>query len=278
MATRAQQFDVLMAPILFEGSLLSTPYAKFLAAGTSSTLNAYADKDKSVAITKKALSNQGTEVYGDGIYDIEIYAGDPDAGGVLKYTINDYKCVAVIGNTRTVTDFTVTGSVDDSLVLFDTTSGNITYTLPDATLVGGKSINLKKIIATNTVTIDTIDGQTVDGLSSISIASLNSSAVCQSNGTNWFSITNGIFRGRFNGVTADTIFLPNGWSVAKNGTGDYTLTHNLGSATYTIIPSHTGSGHFYINVNSGINSVSITTFADGIGAADVNVSFILIQD
>lgn len=197
MATKAQQFDCLTGTIAVDGNSIKTPYAKFLVPGTSTTKTAWTDKDKSVAITSIALSNQGNSIYGDGIYDVEIYDGDPTAAppntGVLQYTVTNQKCIAVEGNARTVTSSSVTGSVDDSLVLCDTTSNSITYTLPDATTVGARIINVKKISAANTVTIAVQVGQTIDAVSTKTLSANNSTAQCISNGSNWYAIVEGSF-------------------------------------------------------------------------------------
>lgn len=187
MATRAQQIELLATGVLYNGAVIATPYAKFLVAGTSTAKNAWDDADKSVAITKKALDAQGRAVvYGDGIYKIQIYSGDPDASGVLLFTVDNYKVTAVAGNTRTITAANVTGSVDDSLVEADTTSNNIAYTLPDAALMAGKIIQIAKSAAANTLTIAAASGQLVNGAASVAYTAQYSTGVFQSNGSSWY--------------------------------------------------------------------------------------------
>lgn len=188
MATRAQQFEILAAGVLYDGATIATPYVKFLAAGTSNNKDAYADPEKAVAITKKALDTQGRgPAFGDGIYKLRFYSGDPDNGGIFKFEIDNYKVTAVTGNTRTVTAASVTGTVDDSLVVCNTTSNSITYTLPDAALMAGKLLQVAKSAVGNSVTINGYGGQLVNGGASIIYTAINSNGIFQTDGTSWWS-------------------------------------------------------------------------------------------
>jgi len=176
VATRAQQFEIFASGALYNGAVLSSGYAKFYAAGTTNTKNAYDDKDKGTSCTKKALDAQGrAEVYGDGTYKIELYEGDPDSGGTLRDTIDNYKCTAVVGNTVTVTD-DYSADRDDAVVLVDTTSKSITISLDDVNNFDNP-ITIKKIHASNTVTIDPYSTQTVDGSATISMTENNDTRV-----------------------------------------------------------------------------------------------------
>lgn len=50
----------------------------------------------------------------------------------------------------------------------------------------------------------------------------------------------------FAGVVASDgtgVILPTGWTSVQNGTGDYTITHNLGSGSYVVVASPI-TGHF----------------------------------
>ncbi len=172
MTTRALQFSIFASGALHNGAPLSSGYAKFMNAGLTTAKNAYEDKDKSVSCTKIALDAQGrAEVYGDGVYKIGLYEGDPDSGGTLKATIDDYKCTAVVGNRVTVTD-DYTADRDDELVMVDTTSKSITISLDDVNNFDN-SITIKKINAANTVTIDPYSTQTIDGSSTITMTENN---------------------------------------------------------------------------------------------------------
>ena len=99
MTTRAAQFEILSVGVIDGGSLITDPHVKFFAAGTNDAKNAWDDDEKASAITKKALDSDGRgTVYGDGIYKLKFYSGDPDAAapntGTLLFEIDDYKVQA----------------------------------------------------------------------------------------------------------------------------------------------------------------------------------------
>jgi hypothetical protein len=176
MATRAQQFEIFASGALYNGAPLSTGYAQFFAAGTNDAKNAYDDKDKGTSCTKKALDAQGrAEVYGDGVYKIKLYEGDPDAGGTLRATIDDYKCTAVVGGTTIITD-DYSADRDDEVILVNTTSKSITVSLDDVNNFDNP-VTIKKIHASNTVTIDPNGAQTVDGSSTMTLSDNNETVV-----------------------------------------------------------------------------------------------------
>lgn len=76
-----------------------------------------------------------------------------------------------------------TASINE-LVLVNNT-GNITVTLPDASLFIGEMISIKKVSENNArITIDS-DGGTVDGDTSTEIRFFNTSVMLISDGTNW---------------------------------------------------------------------------------------------
>jgi hypothetical protein len=173
MTKRAQQFECLAAGIMDAGSPIATGYVRFYEAGTTTLKNAYADKDKGSSFTKLALDADSRGVaYGDGIYKLKFYAGDPDNGGTdTGITIDNYKCTAVLGAIRTVTSADDIDR-DDELVMVDTTSGNITVTLEDVDTFDNP-VTIKKIAAGNTVTIATTDSQTIDGDSTATLTGNN---------------------------------------------------------------------------------------------------------
>jgi hypothetical protein len=169
MTKRAQQFECLAAGVMDSGSPIATGYVRFYAAGTTTLKNAYADKDKGSSFTKLALDADSRGVaYGDGIYKLKFYAGDPDDGGTdTGITIDNYKCTAVMGAIRTITSDDDIDR-DDELVLADTTSDDITVTLDDVGTIDNP-ITIKKIAAANTVTIATTDSQLIDGSSTVTM-------------------------------------------------------------------------------------------------------------
>ena len=192
MTTKAHNFTVLLAGIQNAGAPIATGYVTFSVPGTTTAKTAYEDRDKSVAITKKALDSNGrAEVFGDGIYRLRFYIGDPDAAPpnqgveVSALEIEAYKCTAVYGNSRTIATDTV-GNVDDGLVLGNTASGNVQYTLPDAALVSG-TVQVGKIAPANTFTIACASGQTINGASTLALTAQYDAILAYSNGTNWYA-------------------------------------------------------------------------------------------
>lgn len=71
------------------------------------------------------------------------------------------------------------------------------------------------------------------------------------------------------GGTPTTNWLPTGWSVTRNGAGDYTITHNLGLTTYIVYGSVNSSSPMIFNVYSVTNnSFSIRTYNSSFVATD----------
>lgn len=73
---------------------------------------------------------------------------------------------------------------DDSILLVDTTSSDLTLTLPQPSF---KSfINIKKIINTNKITINPNSTELIDGDSNLIITKINSNVTLTSDGINWY--------------------------------------------------------------------------------------------
>lgn len=166
MTTRALQFEVLAAGVQYSADLVTTPYVTFFAAGTDTPKNAWDDKDKSSAFTKLALDTQGRGVaYGDGIYKLKFYTGDPDAvaplTGVLLFTIDNYKCQATSYGVRSLSA-NGTATPDDDLLICN---GTFTVTL-EAVSTFERPLTIKNI---GTGIIAVTGPQTIDGSAAISI-------------------------------------------------------------------------------------------------------------
>ncbi len=73
---------------------------------------------------------------------------------------------------------------DDSILLVNTTSGNLILTLP---VPGLKiNVNIKKIVSINKITINPNSLELIDGDASLIISNKNSNVSLVSNGTNWY--------------------------------------------------------------------------------------------
>jgi hypothetical protein len=75
-----------------------------------------------------------------------------------------------------------------TLYLIDTTSGNVTVTLPTAKEAKGEWIVFKKIVAANTMTIDGNESETIDGATTQSTTTQWSTLEIVSDGTSWYVI------------------------------------------------------------------------------------------
>jgi hypothetical protein len=162
MATRAQQFDFLLAGVNdpdIPGAPLALGTVKFFEVGTSTAKDVWTESAKTNDYTEYTLDANGVaELYGDGSYKIELY----DSGGSLEYTFDEVKCTASTYNRRVVSTSPITVTPDDDIIFINTGSGNITLNLQDIALFS-KPVTLKKISASNTATYDAYSTQTIDG-------------------------------------------------------------------------------------------------------------------
>lgn len=96
-----------------------------------------------------------------------------------------------INNAAITSIATITGNttLDNtySTVLVDTTSGNVTVTLPLASGANGRKYNIKKIASANTLTIAISGSDTIDGQSSLTVTVQYVNAELQANAasTTW---------------------------------------------------------------------------------------------
>jgi hypothetical protein len=117
-------------------------------------------------------------------------SGDMRVGNSGAITTRGNGSVAVDGAftleaANVVADF----SANDATCVFfcNTTSGNITITLPDPAGRSGRIYIVKKTSANNTLTLDASVG-TIDGFASINMVANNSYRIVMSNGLNWYII------------------------------------------------------------------------------------------
>ena len=95
-------------------------------------------------------------------------------------------------------------------------------------------------------------------------------------------IIGSIYGGEVNGG-GTAINLPAGWTSGRDSTGNYTITHNLGTTDYvvTTAPFMTGSTRYYVvDVSArAANSFSLNTIrsSGGVGSnKDIDFFFILM--
>ena len=95
--------------------------------------------------------------------------------------INDYAFIKNI-----LADYTIT--MNDSILLCDSTGGDITITLLPAAKLIYKKITVKKTVAANNVIIDGDGSETIDGAATKTISNQWESLTIISDGSNWYII------------------------------------------------------------------------------------------
>jgi hypothetical protein len=76
----------------------------------------------------------------------------------------------------------------DDILLVDTTSGNVTLTLPLAATVRGQWYEVKKLVAANTVTLDPAGGETIEGAATLAWTAQYQAYTVYSDGTEWWIV------------------------------------------------------------------------------------------
>jgi hypothetical protein len=173
--------------------------------------------------------------------------------------------------------FTFTDGQGNKYWFADTTGGNVTVTLPDATTVTADTIYTVKRTTggSNTLTVAT-DGGNIDGVSTHSIPAQYASFSYVSDGTNYF-ILNAGFMARawvnFNGTGTIAIRASgNVSSLTDSGTGTYSvnLTTAMPDRNYASISDACDAIYYVFS-----SSYDVSTSEIGIGTfrQDTNVLF-----
>lgn len=185
MATRARHFEAALAGFRDNsGNSLNGGKLQFYVPGTSTAKNAYTDRDKTEAVTEVTLDANGrAEVYGDGWYDIKLL----DSSDTLLTTFEYVYLQRTSYTTETKTaDFTASADVDSYLV--DTTTGDVTVTMPAAADMTYPITIAKKTGDAYTVTIDPYSTETIDGESSHELTVQTESVSVASDGANLYAL------------------------------------------------------------------------------------------
>lgn len=75
-----------------------------------------------------------------------------------------------------------------TLVIVDTSGGDVTLTLPPAAGVSGHKLDVKKVNASHTLTVDADGAETIDGSATVSWSTNNQSYSIVSDGTQWWIV------------------------------------------------------------------------------------------
>jgi len=168
MTTRAQQFDVLRAPVIDyrDGSVAAGFVVYFYeGGGTSTSKSVWTEKEKTNSYTTRTLGSDGTvTVYGDGVYRLAIYDGD-----TLVYDWDNIKCQATTYTVEAKSgDYTATP--DDDFIKVDTSSDDVTISIQTVANFE-RPLTFKNVGggAGNSLIIDPYSTETIDGDSTYTI-------------------------------------------------------------------------------------------------------------
>lgn len=159
MANRGNIFSVLLSGLRdTSGVSLSGGTVYFYAPGTVIAKSVYTDDDLTNAVNSVELDANGqAEIYGRGLYDVVV----KDADDAVLYSWESvFLGKDVFVSTSVIADYNATA--DDSLILVDTTAGNVTVTLPDPATMQQAPYIVKTTDDVNTVTISRTD-TTING-------------------------------------------------------------------------------------------------------------------
>jgi len=164
--------------------------------GNSDTIT-HGDNNQAESVFVTILGSQGTKA-GKGMeYTTAVNCTDfviPESNRV--YVENQPVLGTWLGSGKVVniddTDSPYSATYDDYLILCDTTSGNITVTLPDPTNNSGKMYVIKKTQSSNSVTINAGDGSIlIDDATSHTSNAKNGYDQVISDGTQYWILTHG---------------------------------------------------------------------------------------
>lgn len=87
------------------------------------------------------------------------------------------------------TNTALAGSNFGELIVVDSTTGNVTITLPDPALLNfGWQVAIKKSVDANSVTVDTDGPSTIDGDASVVLENAENAVQVRSDGSNWYAL------------------------------------------------------------------------------------------
>jgi fructose-1-phosphate kinase PfkB-like protein len=71
---------------------------------------------------------------------------------------------------------------------------------------------------------------------------------------------------------------PTGWTIALNGTGDYTITHNMATANFTVVAGLAATAGFATVFSQDSTTIRIKTFNTANAAAHFNFNLMVSID
>lgn len=186
MANRGNIFSVLLSGLRdTSGGSLSGGTVYFYSPGTVIAKSVYTDDDLTNAVNSVELDANGqAEIYGRGLYDVVV----KDADDATLYSWESvFLGKDMFVSTSVIADYNATA--DDSLILVDTTAGNVTVTLPDPATMQQAPYIVKTTDDVNTVTISRTD-TTINGDANYVISSQWEGVQIAFDETNFYTLGN----------------------------------------------------------------------------------------
>lgn len=203
------------------------------------------------------------------------------AGGIIFYTAAAGTAGAAAALTnRFAIDVSGTTTINGNTVWHAGNDGHLS-TLDADTVDGVHGASFARVdAATNFTTAPTINSNAIYIVGGTDVAIADGGTGAST--VNGARENLGIYHGRVDGTGA-SIRLPSGWSVARNAAGDYTVTHNLGTANYTVVPgringSEAAAGALIYVWDQTTTTFRVYTFDGTATAADRDFSFTLTKD
>lgn len=169
-----------------------------------------------------------TELTADDLFAV---VNDPSGIATTAKIIRANASKSIVDATAKIVNYSYTAN--DEVIKFDTTSGNVTASLPSAVGNKGKWFTAIKTVAANSLIIDPSGTELINGAATLTLTAQNSSVTFYSDGSNWFINSN-----TASGGSGDVVG-PAYETVSKNlksysSTFSYNGSGDLSTITYTV--------------------------------------------
>lgn len=282
MATRLTYFPELLVGIRKPSTdaMLNAGTVTFYEAGTTTLKSVYNDVGgTSAADNPKTLDAYGSaRVYGEGIYKLVI----KDSAGNTVWTWDNYK-LRYYNVSVTSKSANYQATIQDDLILVNTSGGGVTITLPQASTASIPLYIKKTSSDANSVTVAAYAGDLVDGAASTTFSAQNYTAVYFSNGsTAWYGSADTTNATQLNGYTASQTPTASTIVVAQSGStfihDDWIDWGTKAGAGIAFTASDPTSGVLSADTDGTTLELSAATAAGVIRIKDSGVSTAKIAD
>ncbi len=271
-----------MPTFFYNGEVASGYKLHFFEPDTHTYKDIYTDSTKAVTVNNPvSINSQGqlpSDIYLDGTYDVEFATANdtsPPANPIWART-DVVSLTQIIFNTVTkTTDYTVTSSDNNTVILVDSTAGDVDITLPTAASAGnGFCIWIKKVSGDgNTLSILPNGAETIEGTASVTTSTQYRAYQVVTNGMAWYLFNSVVPSAGTGTVTSVGITAPAaGITVSGSpitGAGSITLAladdlAALEGLSSTGVVTRTASDTYALRTNTGTSNEITITNGDGV--------------